>query len=174
MSQSARSQRVQRWILLLMSIIAVAIWGRNLVLFMPTEAKDNADEQSGGPPGTSTERHVLTSARVTDSLWHDPFAPPLQVKRPHRPADSLIRLSGLAAPPALTPPPWTLAGIVWDGKSPSAILTSLDGRQRIVVARGDTVGPMRVERIDELHVWIRHQHRSWKLALQPESNASAR
>lgn len=173
MSQSVRPQRVQRWILLLMSIIALAIWGRNLVLFMPTETKDNADEQSGGPPGTSTERHVLTSARVMDSLWHDPFAPPLQVNRPHRPADSLIRPSGLAARPTLTPPPWTLAGVVWDRKSPSAILTSLDGSQRIVVARGDTLGPIRIERIDESHVWLRHQGRSWKLALQPENSASA-
>lgn len=173
MSQSVRPQRAQRWILLVMSIIALAIWGRNLVLFLPTETRDNADAQSGGLLGTSIERHSLTSACVTDSLWHDPFAPPLQVIKSRRPADSSIRRSGFATPPAPTPPPWMLAGVVWDRKSPSAILTSLDGSQRIVVARGDTLGPTRIERIDESHVWLRHQGRSWKLALQPENSASA-
>ena len=68
-------------------------------------------------------------------------------------------------------PPWFLTGVVWDRRSPAAILSSTDGRHQIVVSKGDSVGSIRVEKIGDTIVWLRAGRHRWELALERTTGA---
>jgi hypothetical protein len=172
-TSSLKSQRLKRWILLLASVIAAAIWIRNLFVLFPKGATEIAvPENQPMRPARVRRTPLPVSAFDDTSSWIDPFAPPETKggsKVPGLPGKEKRVLP--KAPPE--PPPWKLAGVVWDRKSPAAILASLTDNHRVVVAKGDTLGPSRIEKIDQTNVWIHHNGRSWKLALDESDSTGS-
>ena len=169
---SPKHQRLKKWFLLIMSLIAVTIWMRNLFYVFPGGSSGAVHDEAGPPRLTSASTLLIRPDSFDDSAgWHDPFSAPLSVFRPHVSRDSSVRRGVAPSRPVPEPPPWKLAGVVWNARSPSAILTSTDGSRRIVVARGDTLGAARVERIDQSNIWIRHRGHSWKLTWEADGNA---
>jgi len=70
-----------------------------------------------------------------------------------------------SAPP--TPrPEWTLTGVLW-GPQPLAVFDGIPGELGSgVLAEGDTVGPIRVERIAADTVFLRGTGASWTFTLE--------
>lgn len=160
-----KSQRVQKWILLSCLVVAVFVWSRNLLLLLPDDSALFITEDATATQTNVSRRQETYLFSFHDSMgWRDPFVPP-SPRHTVGSTDSSRAKRRVPLRPPPDPPPWKLAGIVWDKISPAAILASLDGQQRVVVAKGDLLGTSRVERIDEHNVWIHHQGRPWKLAL---------
>lgn len=172
-SGSSRSQRIKRWILLLFSAIAVVIWIRNLRVFL----SDHEPDLPSREVQQNSESRIghLRAQEITfanSSKWSDPFAPPSQRVLPKSTDTTRIARGALTPPPE--PPPWKLTGVVWNKKSPAAILASVNDDRRVVISLGDTLGVTRIERIEEGFVWIRHHGRTWKLSLDEADTAHAR
>lgn len=169
---STKSQSLKRWTLLCFSLIAAAIWIRNLSILLPqtgSEIVSVADPVA--MPHSIAESPVRPSAFDDSSKWTDPFAPPEPKRSPTIQGESEKKAP--SKPPS-EPPPWKLAGVVWDKKSPAAILASLTDNRRVVVAKGDTLGLAKIERISEQKVWIRHDGKTWTLALETEGTSVPR
>lgn len=165
---SNKSQNFKKWVLVLFSLIAVVVWVRNVFILMPDSESAPLSSEIRAEATTHTAHATTNPSAFNDSAgWIDPFAPPM-AKRGKGPPDSPVQAIPTPKPPS-EPPPWTLAGIVWDKKSPTAILASVIDDRRIVVAKGDTLGLSRVERIEDGNVWVRHNGRTWKLALAGDS-----
>lgn len=172
-TSSLKSQRLKRWILLLASLIAAAIWVRNLLILFPKGPAEIATREDDSIFSARIVRAPVSSSAFDDSSdWIDPFAPPPFKGEVSRPG-STGNKRGVRPSSPPEPPPWKLAGVVWDRNSPAAILASLSGDHRVVVASGDTLGPSRIERIDQQHIWIRYSGRSWKLTLDETDSTDA-
>lgn len=169
---STKSQSLKKWTLLCFSLVAGAIWIRNLFILLPqsgSEIVSVADSVSKSQ--LVVKSPVRPSAFDDSSKWTDPFAPP-EPKR--SPVTQGVAERKSPPKPPLEPPPWKLAGVVWDKKSPAAILASLTDNRRVVVAKGDTLGSARIERIEQEKIWIRHDGKTWTLALETEGSSVPR
>ena len=168
------SPRLKKWVLLIVSLVAAVIWIRNLTILLPSqETADTALEVREHPLTFEKSSSSLSTTAFRESEgWQDPFvAPFLKAKKISKVGNKKAEKRLLS--PQSTPPPWKMAGVVWNAKAPAAVLSSLGGQMRVVVAKGDTIGSYLVVQIEESSVWLRQGSRSWELTLDESADASA-
>jgi len=172
---AGKSAHLKKWALLIVSVIAAVIWIRNLTILFPHHVDDTSPVDELARAGEPVVTHLaITAEMFRDSdTWQDPFTATCLQKKKRTSAFK----SG-SSPPAKKkelppdPPAWNMAGIVWNAKTPAAILSSLDGQRRMVVQQGDTLDGYRIEAIEESCVRLRLGKHFWELKLDGLADAS--
>ena len=156
--------KVKKVTFLVFLVIAIAVWGYNLTLFVPKTEQFNVAEKgtdiiSRTSPKIKSRGGLGSGAFVYESSFKDPFTPFFLIEKPKP------KVEKKATPPKPEPPPsFTVNGIVWDKKSPYAVLAGPNGETN-VVRKGDVVGDIKISLIEPKQVWFLFKGRKYKLEL---------
>lgn len=127
-------------------------------------------------PSVTTPPPPVAPADATDLTWRavtvmglDPFSETRKApSRRYEPLDPRT-LAALTPQPPVPPPPrpeWHLTGVV-SGSEPMAVFEGIDGDERArVLTVGDSVGPVRVERIAPDTVFLRQGSTAWPFIIE--------
>lgn len=165
-----QSGNVKKVILLVCVIIAIGIWSYNLILFFPkskTFKITSPSKQVTTEETKETERIRLSSVSppfVYQVKHKDPFQPFFLEKKPVKEVE---KGKSKPKPIEIVPPTLNLIGILWDSKNPQVVVADSSG-QTHVLRRGDTIGEIKITRIERKEVMYTFKNKTFKLLLPEE------
>jgi hypothetical protein len=158
------SNKVKKVIFLVFLVIAIGVWGYNLTLFFPKTdqfkvVRTDREKGSKLSPQATSQTNLSQQDFVYESSFKDPFTPFFLLEKPKPKVDAKK-----APPKPEPPPPFAISGIVWDKKSPYAVISGPNG-ETYVVRKGDMVGEIKISQIEPKQVWFLFKGRKYKLEL---------
>jgi type II secretory pathway component PulC len=164
-----QSGNVKKVVLLVCVIVAIGIWSYNLTLFFPKSKAfriTSPSKQVTTEETKETERIQLSSVSppfVYQVKHKDPFQPFFLERKPVK---QEVKKSK-PKPVEIIPPALSLIGILWDSKNPQVVVADSSG-QTYVLRRGDTIGEIKVTRIERKEVMYNFKNKTFKLLLPEE------
>jgi type IV pilus biogenesis protein PilP len=152
----------KKWVILL-AVIAVIIWGYNL-LQVSMQIRNNRGDNS--PNGKEQKTLLLKPVADYQGNFRDPFEPLITIQDQlaasfsSRPSNKTPPLNISA--PKETPPKIMLNGIMWDPVKPVAVLLFPDGSTQ-VVSVGQNIDGITVQSINKTSVSLSKGKLKWTL-----------
>jgi hypothetical protein len=142
-----KSDIFKRLILTAMALLLVAIWTRNLLLFLPSRSTENVKiDRARLAPDSAVSLSPAKGVEFTFSPTdRDPFAvPPRQEKLlAHKiPSQDKIAIQGATLHA-------TLQGIVWENKSPCVVAFDSSTGTSSLYRLGDSLAQFRLVQVDK-------------------------
>jgi len=155
---------IKKGIFAVLFLVALLIWGRNLTLFLPSSSTPDVVKITKKPTKSQNIKEVtlglVSTPFVYQSAYKDPFEPSFIAQE--KKDKELAKKQKVEKPEP--PPAYVLNGIVWDKKSPYAILNSPQG-ESFVAKRGDIIGEIKISQITPKELWFVFKGKKYKLNL---------
>lgn len=143
-------------------VLALFIWGYNIYqVRMRMAPKPIVPAQSGDRTAKSGSYNSFIRSTPYNPSLRDPFEAP-------GPAGSVPSGKSKAIVPALPaapiePPPYTINGLMWDAKSPSAFLADTRSGEVMMVNNGTLWGELKVITITQSSIKVKYKGKDFEL-----------
>jgi hypothetical protein len=157
-----KAEIVKRVLLGLAIMVLIVIWSRNLLLLFPHEDRVTSNNTVVQEP-KSSQKSQTKELSESDVAFNDDLRDPFQIPQT-RPTQSDSTRKKSPPPPPPEPPHASLIGIVWNAKSPQAVVFDSLTNGSVILSERQSINGYQLRSISKTQVILqsKRQRVVWK------------